>query len=546
MKLSILPLILFSTPIFASETTSETLDARKGLFRLLSAEVLEKGAYHFRTSMEFFEQSDLLKDTEESKVRDTKANLAFGYALTPYLLLSGQGGFNIASRTPKAAAGSVSAGSDSINLIRGSLAGTAYHDMSSWLSLRENRIVAGFSLWIDFSKITRFIEGPNIVPTAMFTGDFSDNEAAPYRLHLNFGFRPANGKRFYDDATIPKDYDRFVTDTINSWAWTSAFGVEFPMNDINPSAEIHMVKTADTGFSETPKWISIGLKGKPFPTKNIELFGGADIGVSSFKASTATVKPDSPVVPLWNAFIGFAVNQFGLREGDTTVSLAAYNKLKTTVGEQEAQLQGLKKDLEYNVVQGRVIDATTKQALPGVTFSFPESPDLKSFKSDADGKFVHYFKSLIGNRLVVSMEGYDDSSKFLSLKPGERVSAEIELRKANPNSQLADFVATVTSESGVGIVANVRLSNVQSGQAVLGTTDANGQIAFKVMEGNYRLDIVAANLRPISEIVEFQKGKTVLRSYMLTSLGTTPTPTTTVTPTASPQIKAPSSAPVQR
>jgi hypothetical protein len=533
MKLSILALLFLSISTLGNERTSETLDARKGLYRLLAAEMLDKGAYHFRTSMEFFEQNELLKDTDLSKVRDTKATLAFGYALTPYLLLSAEGGFNIASRTPKTAAGATSAGSDAINLTRGALAATGYFDMSPWFRWNPHRLVAGFSLWIDFSRITRFIDSPNIIPTAMFTADFTDNATAPFRIHLNAGFRPANGKRFYDDATIPKDYDRFVTDTINSWAWTTGLGLEFPLTYVNPSAELHMVKTANTGFGETPKWVTVGLKGKPFPTKNIELFGGADIGISSFKATPTGIKPDAPVVPLWNAFIGFAVSQFGLREGETTVSEAAYNKLKSTLNDQDVVLQGLKRDLEYNVIQGRVVDATTKQPLVGVSFTFPENPDLKGFRSDSEGRFVHYYKNLTGSRLVVAMEGYDASSKFLSLKPGERVTVDIELKKANPNNNLADFVANITNEAGLGLVANVRLTNTQTGQAVIGTTDSSGQISFKVMEGSYRLDIVAANMRPLNEMVVFEKGKTVLRSYMLTV--TAPSPTTSPATSATPR-----------
>jgi hypothetical protein len=526
MKLSIISLGFLLTSAVAVERTSETLDARKGQFRLLSAELVEKGSYHFTTSMEFFQQDDLVKDSDNSRVRDTKANLAFGYALTPQILLSGHGGFNIAARTPQAASGSTTTGSDAIDLIRGGIAVTGFYDLGKWFHLLDKKFVAGLSVWVDFSKITRFIEAPNIIPTAIFSGDFTDNVIAPVRTHLNLGFRPANGKRFYDDSTIPKDYDRFVTDTLNSWAWTTGVGLEFPFENINPSAEFHLVKTQDTAFGQAPKWVTVGVKGKPLGTKNIELFGAVDIGLTSFKATVAGQKPDSPVVPLWNAVVGFSVNEFGIRHGETTVSEAEYRRLKTTVNEQDSLLQSLKRELEYVTVQGRVIDASTKAPLSGVTLSFPESPDLKTSRTDSEGRFVRYFRSLTGTRLVVALEGYDSSSKFLSLKPGERVTSDIELKRASPGQQLTDFVATITNDAGAGVVSTVTLKNVQTQESTVGSSDNLGQIVLKVAEGSYELEISARGMNPIKETIEFQKGKTVLRSYVLIpEASPSPTPT---------------------
>ncbi|MDB5037991.1 MAG: hypothetical protein JWQ35_1519, partial [Bacteriovoracaceae bacterium] len=371
MKLWILSFLFLSSIVSASERTSETLDARRGLYRLLSADSLEKDSYHFITSMQFFQQDGMLKDTENSSVRDTKTTLGFGYALTPHIQLSANGGFNIASRTPRAAVNGGSSGTDAIDIVQGGAAITGVYDIGEYLHLQSRRFTAGVSVWIDFEKITRFIDSPNIIPTLIFSTDHTDHPVLPFRSHLNLGFRPANGARFYKDSAPVKDYDRFVTDTLNSWAWTAGLGIEFPTRVVNPSAEMHIVKTANSSFASTPKWVTFGLKGRPFPTRNIEIFGGADIGLSSFKATAAGQKPDAPVVPLWNAILGFSVSQFGLKETETSVSTAEYNDLKSKVAEQESVLQGLRKDIEYNILQGRVVDAITKKPLSHVIISFP-------------------------------------------------------------------------------------------------------------------------------------------------------------------------------
>jgi hypothetical protein len=126
----------------------------------------------------------------------------------------------------------------------------------------------------------------------------------------------------------------------------------------------------------------------------------------------------------------------------------------------------------------------------------------------------------------VALEGYDSSSKFLSLKPGERVTSDIELKRASPGQQLTDFVATITNDAGAGVVSTVTLKNVQTQESTVGSSDNLGQIVLKVAEGSYELEISARGMNPIKETIEFQKGKTVLRSYVLIpEASPSPTPT---------------------
>jgi len=517
LALSILNLSLWSSHDTRANTlSSETIDARKGLFRLLSADINQQTDYNFRTSLQYFQQAGLLKDVNDSTIRNTHALLGFGYALNPNISFSVDGGFNISSSKPTSAAGGSVVGSKAIDVVNAGAALTGTLDLGQYFGLPDQRFTGGLSVWVDFSRISRFFKSVNIIPTAMLTADFSDQPVLPARFHLNAGFRPANGGRYYDNSTVVNDFDRFATGTINSYAITYGTGFELPFYVITPSLEFMMEQVSDANFATSPKWITPGLKGKPFPQKNIELFAGVDIGLSSFHAAAAGTKPSVGPTPLWNVVLGFGVSQFGRRAGQVDVNQTEYETLKKTLSDREHLLSGLQRDLEYNTVQGRVIDGDTKKPLGNVILSFPESPEfLKPSTTDSSGKFVRYFKSLPGTRLVFSLDGYDSSSKFLALRPGERVVVDIALKKSSGEAK-SEFVATITQAEGRGIPATVTVTNLQSNQSIQGTADSSGQLHLKIPVGSYKVEISAPGYQTLDERIDFEKDKAVLRSYVLT------------------------------
>ena len=109
--------LAFTNSLFAGET----IKAQPGLFRLLSAEILEKDAYNLGASFEFFQQGGLLKDSFDSTIRRSQGLLGFGYALTENIQLSGNGGFTITSKRPRQASTTASA-SETIDLVRMAMA----------------------------------------------------------------------------------------------------------------------------------------------------------------------------------------------------------------------------------------------------------------------------------------------------------------------------------------------------------------------------------------------------------------------------------------
>lgn len=548
---------LFTTfPILADWTASETLSGRKGVFRLLSADVNETSDYHFRTSIEYFQQKGLLEDVRNSKIHRTKATIGIGYAVTENIHLSLSGGFNMASSTPQTATGSSTTGSQSIDLIKTAFAATGSYDVGQkFLGLGSKRFMSAFSLWIDFSKPSRFIKGINIIPTLALTSDWSDLAPVPVRVHANTGFRFKNSGRYYNSSDTIQDFDRFVTETINSYAITGALGVELPFEYITPSVEFHIEKLGSLGFAQTPKWVTPGVKTKPLPQKNIEIFAAVDVGLSNFTPTTSTaVKPEAGPVPLWNAVVGFGISQFGRREGEIGVDRSEFENLQKTLRERETTLAShnetftaLRRDLEYNTVEGRVLDAQTKQPIPDVIISFPENPEFRPSKTNKEGKFVRYFRSMPGARMLFSIDGFESSSKFLALKPGERVNTDVELRR-DTGLAVADFIALLSDENGQAIEGSVTLTPTAGGEAISATSDATGQVNLKVTQGTYDVTISSKGSQSVKDQVTFERGKTVLRSYSLnrSGAGSNAEPTAPKggpTPTPAPKTETMPSAP---
>lgn len=495
-------------------STSETIDSRRGLFRLLSADINEPDAYNFKTSVQYSYHKDLLKDIDESTVQSTEAGLAFGYALLPQLQLAAHGGFRTIERRPQEANSSANPANESVALATMGAAVTGTYDLANMFSLQTQRLTTGLSVWINFSRITRFFKGVDVIPTAIFSGDFTDSQLFPFRVHANAGFRYKSSKRYFENTSDVTDLERLGTKSFKSSVIQGGLGFEFPFEYMNPSLEAHIYKAMDTSFMNSPKWITLGLKGRPFPQKNIEVFGAADIGLSTFKATASGTEPKVHAVPLWNAVFGFGIGQFGRREGEVGVNQKEYDAVKKDLSESKTIIGGLERDLEFNTVRGRVIDAETKRPMSGVSITAPETPEIKSSTTADDGRFVRYFKALPGNRLVFSKEGYESSSKFLSLRPGERVTVDIELKKST-GENLADFVATITDQNGQGVAARLTLRRIDTGEISVVNSDAQGQLTMKVAEGRYLVEIRAEGFRGIGDQVEFTRGKTILRTFSL-------------------------------
>jgi hypothetical protein len=264
---------------------------------------------------------------------------------------------------------------------------------------------------------------------------------------------------------------------------------------------------------KSPKWATLGLKGRPFPQKNIELIGAVDVGLTSFDATTTGTPVVGPV-PLWNAIVGFQISQFGRRAGEVGVNRREYEAVRQSLAERETVLAGLRRDLEFNTIQGLVIDAETKKPMAGVEISLPESSEFKASQTDEKGQFVRYFRSLPGARLVFRKEGFETSSKFVSLKPGERLTVDIEMRKAK-GENLADFVASITDEAGIPQAATVTLTHTSTTEVVIGTVDQSGQLAMKVPEGEYMIEISATGFQNKRDQAIFTRGKTLIKTFTL-------------------------------
>ncbi len=507
-----LSLVLLVPKAFAA-AASETLYSEPGVFRIISAETLQKESYHIKASFEYTKQDGLLKDADESEILNSNARVGAGFALFEWLHFSGYAALKLVKRTPQ---GTTTGSADIADLPNGGLGVTASYDLGAKsLGLLPKKLIIGGSLAFDIAEAKRIFKNPNIIPTFIMSSDFSDSTAFPFKAHLNLRYRMANSSRYFKTTEGINDFDRYATGTFDSQSVQGGLAFEFPYNRVNPVLEAHVIKSFESDFSKTPKWITLGIKGNPFPTQNVEFFGGLDIGLSKYKATAVGSTADVPATPSWNALLGFTVKQFGVKETQVVVERNEYDGMKKDISDQKNLIAGLNFDLEYNTVQGRVIDAETKRPLERVAISFPELARLKTTQTTSDGRFIRYFKDLSGARMVFSADGYESSSKFLSLRPGERLNMDVELIKAQVGREVSEFAATVTDESGQPLTATIILTRVDTGAAVTGLCDRNGSVSLKVAPGQYRLDVQAEGFQTRTDMLTFEVNKAVVRSVTL-------------------------------
>jgi len=508
--------IFFSVSAKAERIPSETIDGRKGVFRLISADVNNQGDYFFRTGLEYFEDSNALKNSRD--VTGTKATVSFGYVLFPELLLTGSGGFNIST---------LEVGNFNQDyIIAGFQMGATWTtDLGKIFNLEPNRLLAGATLMVDLSKPKRIVKGIGVQPKTMITLDYADLEPVGVRTHFNLGVNPTKVQRYFDPKKVDidglpfyRDFDYFAFRANSHVSIPVAFGMEFPFSMINPSFEIHWDYVFSTKFNEQPKWATVGLKARPFPQDNFEIFGGADIRISQFKATALTARPDTHSLPLWNAILGFGISQFGKRSNEVAIDGKELTKIKDQIRERNDTLYALKSDLGYNTVTGRVTDAETKQPMSGVIISFPEQPQIRRTVTNDKGEFTRYFPNLAGSRMVFSKEDFADSTKFLALKPGESVKVEIELAKGGIEL-IGDLQVAITKSDGTPVVAaEILIGNEALKIENKGTTDSAGNFGLKLPEGEYSLEIRAAGFVTRKDIIQVKANSAVVRAYSLTGL----------------------------
>ncbi len=512
--LSVLAIFL-SVSAHAERVPSETLDGRKGVFRLISADVNNEGDYFFRTGLEYFEDSNLLKDSRNAT--GTKATVSFGYALFPELLLTGTGGFRVSTRE-------IGNFKQDYIVSGFQLGATWTTDLGILMSMEAKRLFAGATLMIDFTKPQRIIKSIGVQPKLMLTSDYSDLEPVGIRTHLNIGFNPAKDKRYFDPKKLNnlnepfyKDFDYFAFNANSHYSVPVAFGMEFPFWMITPSFEAHWEYVFKTKFKQQPKWATVGIKTRPFPQKNIELFGGADIRLSQYKATALTARPDTHAVPLWNAILGFGISQFGKKPNEVEIDATELNKTRNQLKERNDTLYALKSDLGYNTVTGKVVDAETKQPMSGVIISFPEQPQIRRTMTNDKGEFIRYFPNLAGSRMVFSKEEYADSTKFLALKPGESVKVEIELAKGGVE-MIGDLQVAVTKSDGTAVIgAEILVISEALKIENKGTTDSAGNFGLKLPEGDYSVEVRAPGFVTRKDMVQVKAGSAVIRAYGLTA-----------------------------
>jgi uncharacterized membrane protein len=154
--------------------------------------------------------------------------------------------------------------------------------------------------------------------------------------------------------------------------------------------------------------------------------------------------------------------------------------------------------------------------MAGVLISFPDLERMRPIRTNSNGEFLRYFANFSG-RIQFSAEGFETATQFYNLRPGEAITANVELKKATAQS-LGDFVLSLMNEGGEGIEAQITLINTQSNEETSISTDSSGRVSLKLAAGSYRVLVRAEGYLPVRDQIQMETGRAVLRAYTLNAI----------------------------
>ncbi|SEM07747.1 Outer membrane protein OmpA [Stigmatella aurantiaca] len=294
-------------------------------------------------------------------------------------------------------------------------------------------------------------------------------------------------------------------------------GVEAPLRAFTPFLEFNLASplgVEDGGLiapdGRTVSALSaaqktFGLGAKVTALKDVTFSVGAEFGLSR------TVGLGVPATPPVNVFLGasYTVDPFH-RAGATRVI--------ETVREKPVAVSMVPRTVQ---VSGVVIDAKTRQPLPGVLVLVPGSGLPPVATEPQTGRFLSYpLPSGITVRLALQKEGYKHVERDLTLTPDALPVVEVSLEAmARP--------ATLTLSTTVQkkpVAAALRLKGPKAQEL---STSASAPTKLEVPPGHYRVEVIAPSYLAQTRDMDVAEGGALELSFDLKPLPGKPLVTVT-------------------
>jgi OOP family OmpA-OmpF porin len=244
--------------------------------------------------------------------------------------------------------------------------------------------------------------------------------------------------------------------------------------------------------SVAPQTLALGAKVTALP--NLTLTAAAELGL------TRRVGRGIAPTPPFNLFLGASFNADPLQSGGRQRVDSPREPRAVAMAAGTAQVSGV------------VVDAKTRQPLPGVLVAMVDS-SLPPVASDLrSGRFLTYALPSGPVKLLAFKEGYRPLEHQVELKAGETATVELALEQ---DAKPATFSLAITSRKRA-VGATLTFRGPEPRQVTLSQAEAaSHQLQLKA--GNYRVEVLAPGYLAQQRLVRVSEGAALALAFELES-----------------------------
>jgi 5-hydroxyisourate hydrolase-like protein (transthyretin family) len=433
----------------ATDPAGPTVFGQRGLYRSWAPLPYEPGEVVIGSTLEFFKASDYLKDGDENQRLLTRSSLAW----VPFSGFEINAGFYLASNYNTAYV------PDQAQFVGDPFLGVRYgHALTDQLSLG-----GGVQIQIPTGEKFSQLSTDGISTRVMTTFAFQPVPAA--MITLNLGYHFDNTARIFDEnlnaaqifSAGVNPHDQLLVRLGAAWQ----FGPVAPFLEYGGAIAMG---TGAPGFTDTPNWITIGLRAWPLSHHTLHVVAALDIGLTGIHPPAGKGR-----TPPYNVILALGFNFGQIPDPPPLVITKEVEKIK------EVKVQ-VPPPPQSRIV-GTVVDAQTGKPLGGARVEI-DGKEAATFVTEPErGAFTTCPADPGPVKMTVSVEGYRQKTTAVLSTGKPTVPVTIKLARIKGKT-FGTLKGTVRSATGKALRARIVIPTRR-----VKTRAKKGKFKFRVKTG---------------------------------------------------------------